>query len=204
MPSASNCPISGLEIDHVAHCIPELDWAPSALSALGFTLTPNSKQPHQPAPDSPLVAATTANRCVMLRDGYVELLSRTHLRPNAAHWHAAIAGYLGVHLIACGSSTPEADVTRLRQQGFAALARSCHPHGSAGWRAAVHGSAPERGHATLRAFYRPHGGTLPTRPDMGRLDAARGRSWFLHADDQRDIWQPRAPTLPWIARLRAR
>ncbi len=115
-------PRVGLSLDHVAHFLPHMASASSALSQLGFTLTPFSAQSHRLAPDAPLLPAGTANCCVMLRSGYIELLTPTHDTANARQLHAALARYTGVHLIAFGTSAPQADFAHLTAQGFAPLA----------------------------------------------------------------------------------
>ncbi len=109
------------DIDHIAHFLPNRDAAGAALTKLGFTLTPLSVQSHRLTPDGPLAPAGTANRCVMLRHGYLEFLTPTHDTPNAAQLRAAIQRYTGVHLIAFGTQTPGADYQRLSAGGFQPL-----------------------------------------------------------------------------------
>ncbi|MBM3344134.1 MAG: VOC family protein [Betaproteobacteria bacterium] len=117
--SASSSP--PLNIDHVAHFVPESEAAATALTQLGFTLTPFSAQSHRTEAGGPLVPAGTGNRCVMLRQGYVEFLTPTHDTPNAQQLRTAIARYTGVHLIAFGTSTPHEDHARLEREGFTPL-----------------------------------------------------------------------------------
>ena len=109
------------DLDHTAHFLPDIDRASAALVRLGFTLTPFSAQSHRPAPGAPLTPAGTGNRCVMLQHGYLEFLTPTHDTPNAETLRAAIRRYTGMHLIAFGTSTPEADYQRLAASGFAPL-----------------------------------------------------------------------------------
>jgi hypothetical protein len=111
-----------LNIDHVAHFVPHVDGASSALEQLGFTLTPFSAQSHRLEPGGPLVPAGSGNRCVMLEQGYLEFLTPTGDTPVAAQLRAAIKRYVGVHLVAFGTAAPEADHARLAQGGFAPLA----------------------------------------------------------------------------------
>jgi hypothetical protein len=110
--------IGALNIDHVAHFVPEVDAASAALEQLGFTLTPFSPQSHRLQPDGPLVPAGTGNRCVMLRSGYIEFLTPTAPTPLADQLRAAMDRYVGVHLIAFGTSAPDRDHARLSEQGF--------------------------------------------------------------------------------------
>ncbi len=110
------------DVDHIAHFVPDIDDASAALARLGFTLTPLSAQSHRPDADGPLVPAGTANRCVMLERGYLEFLTPTHHTPNAGQLRAAISRYTGIHLIAFGTQTADADFQRLSAGGFAPLA----------------------------------------------------------------------------------
>lgn len=109
-------------IDHSAHFVPDIEAASAALSHLGFSLTPFSEQSHRLQADGPLVPAGTANRCVMLRHGYLEFLTPTRDDThNAQQLRDAIARYTGTHLIAFGTDAPAADYQRLLHEGFAPL-----------------------------------------------------------------------------------
>ena len=110
-----------LVLDHIAHFVPDADAAAKALEALGFTVTPFSPQSHRPTPDSALTPAGTGNRCVMLRRGYLEFLTPTADTEIAGHLRQAISRYVGVHLVALGTSDPEADRARLAAAGFPGL-----------------------------------------------------------------------------------
>lgn len=115
-------PASGaLVLDHIAHFVPDGEAAAKALELFGFTVTPFSAQSHKPTPEAPLTPAGTGNRCVMLRRGYLEILTPTGQTPIADQLRQSIQRYTGVHLIALGTSDPEADRARLDQAGFAPL-----------------------------------------------------------------------------------
>jgi hypothetical protein len=114
-------PPGKLNLDHVAHFVPEVDAAGAALGQLGFTLTPFSAQSHRLEENGPLIAAGTGNRCIMLQRGYLEILAPTAHTPVAAQLRAAMQRYVGVHLIAFGTATPEADHARAAKAGFAPL-----------------------------------------------------------------------------------
>jgi hypothetical protein len=117
--AAAQVPAPGaLTLDHVAHFVPDIAAASAALERLGFTLTPFSEQSHRIEPGGPLVPAGTGNRCVMLERGYLEFLTPFAQTPVAGQLRAAIARYVGVHLVALGSSTPEIDHRRLSSAGF--------------------------------------------------------------------------------------
>jgi hypothetical protein len=107
-----------LNLDHVAHFVPDPEAARKALERLGFTVTPFSEQQHRTEAGGPLVPAGTGNRCVMFRRGYVEFLSPVADTPLAAQLNAAIARYVGVHLVAFGSRNPDGDHARLAAQQF--------------------------------------------------------------------------------------
>lgn len=119
---ASQPPSTGkLNIDHVAHFVPHIDAASSALEQAGFTLTPFSAQSHRLESGGPLVPAGSGNRCVMLREGYLEFLTPTADTPIAKQLRTAIQRYTGLHLIAFGTADAEADHARLEKNGFTPL-----------------------------------------------------------------------------------
>src|SRR5215207_4325690 len=120
--SAAQVPPSGeINVDHVAHFVPDIDHAAAELTRLGFTLTPFSAQTHRLTPDGPLVLAGTGNRCIMFERGYVELLTPTGESAVADQLRAAIARYVGVHLIAFGTTDAKQDHERIDAQGFRPL-----------------------------------------------------------------------------------
>lgn len=122
MSAAGQVPPSGkLNIDHVAHFVPHIDAASSALEQAGFTLTPFSAQAHRLESGGPLVPAGSGNRCVMLREGYLEFLTPTADTPIAKQLRTAIQRYTGLHLIAFGTAGAEADHARLEKNGFTPL-----------------------------------------------------------------------------------
>ena len=110
-----------LTLDHVAHFVPHLDSASAALERLGFTLTPFSAQSHRLEPGGPVVPAGTGNRCVMLKQGYLEFLTPTGDTPVAHQLRTAIERYVGAHLVAFGTSMPDIDHGRLAKAGFEPL-----------------------------------------------------------------------------------
>src|SRR5256885_5346976 len=67
-------PPGELFLDHVSHFVRDLDAAAGLLEQLGFVVTPGSIQE---------VAGSRggANRCVMLEQGYIEILTPT-LQPD--------------------------------------------------------------------------------------------------------------------------
>jgi hypothetical protein len=121
MSTAQIPPPGTLNIDHVAHFVPHIGDASAALEQAGFTLTPFSTQSHRLEAGAPLVPTGSGNRCVMLREGYLEFLTPTADTPIAQQLREAIGRYTGVHLIAFGSAAAEADYARLDKAGFSPL-----------------------------------------------------------------------------------
>lgn len=106
-------PPGQLFLDHVSHFVPDLDAAGKLLEALGFVVTPVSAQVTQDGP------AGTSNRCVMLADGYIEILSPSADTPNAGRLKKSMRRYRGVHLACFGTPTAEEEHLRLLNHGFA-------------------------------------------------------------------------------------
>lgn len=111
-------PAGSLTVDHVAHFVPDIDAAGAALERLGFTATPFSVQAHRLQPDGPLMPAGTGNCCVMFERGYLEILTPTGDTPMADQLRAALARYVGIHMIAFGTGAPAQDHARLVAEGF--------------------------------------------------------------------------------------
>jgi hypothetical protein len=107
-------------LDHIAHFAPAMDAAAAAMERCGFRLTPYSVQANA-APDGTLIPAGTANRCAMLRRGYLEILVRVSDTPISRQLEAQLARYTGVHLAAFSTSDIEAERARLAGAGFAPL-----------------------------------------------------------------------------------
>jgi hypothetical protein len=105
-------PAGGLYLDHVAHFVPDLGAAGELLEALGFAPTPLS---HHQVGGKP---AGTSNRCLMLGQGYIEILSPTLDTPNAQRARDLMARYAGVHLVCFGTQGAEAEHARLVAHGF--------------------------------------------------------------------------------------
>jgi hypothetical protein len=106
-------PPGSLFLDHVSHFVPDPGAAGALLGALGFAVTPVSVQVTQDGP------AGTSNRCVMLRDGYLEFLTPTADTPNARRMRASMKRYRGVHLACFGTPAAEEEHARLERNGFA-------------------------------------------------------------------------------------
>lgn len=94
-------PPGDLFLDHVAHFVPDLDAAAAVLETLGFAVTPLSVHV---TPQGPL---GTSNRCVMLEEGYIELLAP---RPDQ-----------GLRLACFGTPDAAGEHRRLTDHGFEPL-----------------------------------------------------------------------------------
>jgi hypothetical protein len=101
-----------LVLDHVAHFVPDLGAAGALLEALGFAPTPVSNHEVSGKP------AGSANRCLMLERGYIEILAPTLDTPNAQRVRDNMARYAGVHLVCFGTPSAEAERSRLEAHGF--------------------------------------------------------------------------------------
>ena len=163
---------TGIVLDHIAHWIPDLAAGAADLERLGFRLTPYTEHTHSPAPGAPVEPAGTANHCIMLREGYLEILAATKDTSLAKEIRARIARHVGVHLAAFGVNDAAAERERLVEQGFAqrplvALKRAT--------------TLADGAEATLRfTVVRPQPGLLP-----------EGRVQFLSQDTPELVWEQR-------------
>jgi hypothetical protein len=107
-------------LDHVGWFVPDMDQASSAFDRLGFPLTPYTVHMNE-QPDGSRVPSGTANRCAMIRRGYLEVLTRVPEVESAItrQMDNGLARYTGLHLIALTVADTEATTERLRQAGFA-------------------------------------------------------------------------------------
>jgi len=105
-------PPGELYLDHLAHFVPDLGAAAAAWEALGFKVTPVSAHSVSGKPGG------TANRCVMLEEGYLELLAPTMDTPHAQRVRALMKRYDGVHLACFGTPDAQAEHQRLAAHGF--------------------------------------------------------------------------------------
>src|SRR3546814_7043853 len=70
-------------LDHLAHFVPSLDCAAAALEKLGFRLTPFAAQRNRTSNGTE--PSGMANRCVMLREGYLEFLTAVSQSRSEEH-----------------------------------------------------------------------------------------------------------------------
>jgi Glyoxalase-like domain len=112
-------PPGAVFLDHVAHFVPEMDAAAVALERCGFRLTPFTAQTNRV--NGKPVPAGTGNRCAMLRQGYVEILTATADTELARQLSERIADHIGLHLAAFSSADAAAEHHRLTTAGFPTL-----------------------------------------------------------------------------------
>ena len=112
---------SDVFLDHVGAFVQDRDAAAATLSRLGFTQTPFAQHMNRQA-DGAAAPSGTGNRCVMFREGYLEILSATgEDTALARQFNAGLARYEGLHLIAFGVADVEACRENLIRQGLAPL-----------------------------------------------------------------------------------
>ena len=159
-------------LDHIAHWVPDLDAASEPLESLGFVLTPWSEQHASARPGAPVTPVGSANRCIMLRSGYLEILAPLAPTSIGRELQAGIERYVGVHLLAFGSSDTKAEQARLQALGF-----------------------PQRPVVALRREVETEGGdTVTLRFTVGRAELgsmAEGRVQFLTHHTPEHLWQTR-------------
>ncbi len=106
-------------LDHVGWYVPDMDEAGAAFGRLGFVLTPYTLHAHENAAGE-RIPSGTANRCAMLRRGYLEIL--THVpeleTALAGQLRAGLDRYTGLHLIAFTCADAEIEAARLAGAGF--------------------------------------------------------------------------------------
>jgi hypothetical protein len=105
-------PAGELCLDHLGHFVPDLDAAAAVWENLGLAVTPVSVHNVGGKP------AGTSNRCVMLEEGYLELLAPTMDTPNAERVRQRMKRFVGVHLACFGTPDAAAEHVRLAAHGF--------------------------------------------------------------------------------------
>ncbi|NKB56670.1 MAG: hypothetical protein GKS00_10065 [Alphaproteobacteria bacterium] len=105
-------------LDHHGHFVPDMDAASAALERLGFVLTPYAAHTMRTAPDEEPKPSGTGNRCIMLRESYIEVLCAVGDAPMAQQLPAAVDRYTGIHLMAFTTPDAEAHHARLTEAGF--------------------------------------------------------------------------------------
>jgi hypothetical protein len=94
-------------LDHVGIAVHDLAAAAAEFEALGFQVTPTA--PHLPG-------GITGNRCVMLGQGYLELLAVIDPAGRSATVEKFLARYQGIHVISLATDDAEAAGKRLQRE----------------------------------------------------------------------------------------
>jgi hypothetical protein len=172
-------------LDHTAFFVPAMEAAAAALERCGFRLTPFTIQTNREGDAT--VPSGTGNRCAMLRNGYLEVLTATSDTPLSAQLRERIADHPGLHLAAFASADAAAEHRRLVAAGFPTmpLVDMRRPVGGDFARFTIariaHGTMPE-GRAQ---FLTHHTKSLVWLPDM--LDHPNGAealdALWIAADD---------------------
>jgi catechol 2,3-dioxygenase-like lactoylglutathione lyase family enzyme len=101
-----NC---ALGIDHVGFVCTELTAFAEFFDRLGFTLTPLARHEGKP----------TANQCIMLAEGYLELIARVDPAGESAAFSAMLARGPGAHIIALTVMDAADALARVQRAGLA-------------------------------------------------------------------------------------
>jgi catechol 2,3-dioxygenase-like lactoylglutathione lyase family enzyme len=107
---------AAFDLDHVGIAVRDLGAAAAAYRRLGFVLSGRS---YHMAPAGPGVAPSprgTGNHCVMLPQGYVELIGITDPAYQGRLRHH-LARYQGLHIVAFGCADAAAAVAALHKRG---------------------------------------------------------------------------------------
>jgi hypothetical protein len=97
-------------LDHVGVVSHELTSLAAAYERLGFTLTPLARY----------ADGRIGNRCIMLRQSYIELLAVIDPKASSATLVRFLARYAGIHILAFGIDAMPAAGARLRRAGIEA------------------------------------------------------------------------------------
>lgn len=157
-------------LDHLAHFVPSLEDAGAAMEAAGFVLTPLTRQ--QNRTPGGMVPSGMANRCIMLDEGYIELLTAVSETDLSRQFHQAVQRYVGLHLIALACGSAEAAHAHLEREGFA-------PNEPVNLTRPVEGESGEEMEARFTVL-RVTPGTMP-----------EGRVQILEHHTEDAVWQPR-------------
>ncbi|TWA57390.1 glyoxalase-like protein [Azospirillum baldaniorum] len=105
-------------LDHVGVVVRDLDAGAAAYERLGFQLTPVSRHSGVRAPGRPVEPFGTANRCAMLRHGYIEVIAVVEPALFSNNLERFLDRYEGIHILAFGIDDVEAHLARLKEAGF--------------------------------------------------------------------------------------
>lgn len=105
-------------LDHVGVAGNDLGALARQWEALGFCLTPLARHSGKRTPDGPVVPFGTGNRCIMLREGYLELIAIVDPGAFSNTLDRFLARYAGIHILALSIADEAANLARLRRAGI--------------------------------------------------------------------------------------
>lgn len=116
-------------LDHAAVMVKDLQHSANVYERLGFCLTPLSQHSGALTPGGDVVQWGCANRCIMLQQGYLELMGVIDPNLYDNKIPEFLARYEGIHILAFGCTDGASAAKRLAAEGFGAngvygLARS--------------------------------------------------------------------------------
>jgi hypothetical protein len=112
------------DLDHIGLIARDLSAIARDYEHLGFQLTPVSQHAAPHVPGGPPKPIGSANRCAMLRQGYIELLAIVDPTLPDNQLRTFLQRYEGIHIIAFAVDDAGANVTRLRAAGLTQAAIS--------------------------------------------------------------------------------
>ena len=110
--------MNAIDLDHAGVAGRDLDSLAALFERLGFKLTPRARHSGRRAPDGPVEPFGTANRCIMLRQGYLELIAIVDPNCYSDGLERFLARHQGLHIIALSIGDELANLQRLRQSGI--------------------------------------------------------------------------------------
>ena len=109
--------MNAIDLDHAGVAGRDLDSLAAAYERLGFTLTPRARHSGRRKPDGPVEPFGTANRCIMLRQGYLELIAIVDPNCYSNGLERFLARHPGLHIIALSIGDEQQNLRRLAASG---------------------------------------------------------------------------------------
>ena len=104
-------------LDHIGIAVRDLASAKADYERLGFAPTPLSLHAAPPAPGAPVEPTGSGNHCIMLRDGYLELIGVVDpAKPSTTRMF--LDRYEGPHILALGAKDVAAACQSIARRGF--------------------------------------------------------------------------------------
>lgn len=107
-------------LDHIGLYAFDMEHVATQYERLGFRLTPLSQHASRDAVTGVETRAGIANRCAMLRQGYLELLAIVDPALDPRGVALGLQRYAGLHIVAFGTEDAAACANALSAQGFTA------------------------------------------------------------------------------------